>query len=155
MSEGKKKLSGYQNLINKRKREEVLDNTNKKITQFFKAPIDSTSEASVKNDDNMEPSTSSLVEVEETVTFIEADADEVFDSKTLQLSKDPELKTEKKKLTLWSDNCGGRNKNQGLLAVYITLVAKGHFDEVVHKFPQCGHTFLSCDRDFGCIEKAK
>ncbi|KAG5875236.1 hypothetical protein JTB14_001982 [Gonioctena quinquepunctata] len=90
MSEGKKKLSGYQNLINKRKREEVLENTNKKITQFFKAPIDSTSEASVKNDDdNMEPSTSSLVEVEETVTFIEAD--EVFDSKTVQLFEDPGL----------------------------------------------------------------
>ncbi|KAG5871919.1 hypothetical protein JTB14_022394 [Gonioctena quinquepunctata] len=85
MSDGKKKLSGYQNLIKKRKRKEVLENTNKKITKFFKAPIDSTSEASVKNDDNMEPSTSRLVEVEETVTFIEAD--EVFDSKTVQLSE--------------------------------------------------------------------
>ncbi|KAG5878886.1 hypothetical protein JTB14_031544 [Gonioctena quinquepunctata] len=66
-----------------------------------------------------------------------------------------ELKTKKKKLTLWSDNCGGQNKNQCLSAVYITLVAKCYFDEVVHKFPQCGHTLLSCDRDFGCIEKAK
>lgn len=66
-----------------------------------------------------------------------------------------QLNTTKRKLVLWSDNCGGQNKNQGILAVYITLVAKGYFDEIVHKFPQSGHTFLSCDRDFGCIEKAK
>lgn len=66
-----------------------------------------------------------------------------------------QLKTTKPKLILWSDNCGGQNKNQGILAMYITLVAKGYFDEIIHKFPQPGHTFLSCDRDFGCIEKAK
>lgn len=65
-----------------------------------------------------------------------------------------ELQTEKRKLMFWSDNCGGQNKNQGLLAMYITLVGKGYVDEILHAFPQCGHTFLSCDRDFGTIEKA-
>ncbi|KAK9685237.1 hypothetical protein QE152_g38198 [Popillia japonica] len=66
-----------------------------------------------------------------------------------------ELQSEKRKLIFWSDNCAGQNKNQGMLAMYITLVAKGYFDEITHFFSQCGHTFLSCDRDFGCIERAK
>lgn len=69
----------------------MLENTNRKITRFLKAQIDSTSEASVKNDDNNMESSTSLVEVEETITFIEADADEVFNGMTLQLSKDPGL----------------------------------------------------------------
>lgn len=62
---------------------------------------------------------------------------------------------EKRKLILWSDNCGGQNKNQFNLAMYLTLLANDVFDEIVHKFPVKGHTFLSCDRDFAIIEKRK
>lgn len=61
----------------------------------------------------------------------------------------------KKKLILWSDNCGGQNKNQFIIAMYLTLLAKNVFDEIIHKFPIKGHTFLSCDRDFAIIEKRK
>lgn len=52
-------------------------------------------------------------------------------------------------------NSGGQNKNHDILAVCISLVAKGYFGEIVHKFPQSGHTFLSCDRGYGSIENAK
>lgn len=65
------------------------------------------------------------------------------------------IKVEQKQLILWSDNCGAQNKNQQLLAMYLTLIAKGYFNEITHKFPTSGHTFLSCDRDFAVIEKAK
>lgn len=65
------------------------------------------------------------------------------------------LTTHKKKLILWSDNCAGQNKNQVLIAIYLTLLANGKFKEIIHKFPVRGHTFLSCDRDFGHIEKRK
>uniref|UniRef100_A0A1B6LMA7 DUF7869 domain-containing protein n=1 Tax=Graphocephala atropunctata TaxID=36148 RepID=A0A1B6LMA7_9HEMI len=61
----------------------------------------------------------------------------------------------KKKLIMWSDNCGGQNKNQYMMAMYLVLIANGVFDEVIHKFPVKGHTFLSCDRDFALIEKRK
>ena len=35
------------------------------------------------------------------------------------------------------------------------LRRKGYFNRIVHKFPQTGHKFLSCNRKFGCIEKAE
>lgn len=62
---------------------------------------------------------------------------------------------QKKKLVLWSDNCAGQNKNQYMLAMYLVLLAKGFFSEIIHKYPMKGHTFLSCDRDFAVIEKRK
>nr|CAD7202039.1 unnamed protein product [Timema douglasi] len=62
---------------------------------------------------------------------------------------------EKKKLILWSDNCGGQNKIRYIIAMYLVLLANNVFSEIVHKFPVKGHTFLSCDRDFAVIEKRK
>ncbi|XP_072384056.1 uncharacterized protein [Diabrotica undecimpunctata] len=61
----------------------------------------------------------------------------------------------KKKLILWSDNCGGQNKNQFMIAMYLTILANNVFEEIIHKFPVKGHTFLNCDRDFAIIEKRK
>lgn len=66
-----------------------------------------------------------------------------------------QINTNKEKLIVWSDNCGAQNKNQIMLAMYLTLLAKGYFSEIIHKFPVKGHTFLACDRDFGVIEKKK
>ncbi|KAJ8724304.1 hypothetical protein PYW08_015778 [Mythimna loreyi] len=63
--------------------------------------------------------------------------------------------TSKQKLILWSDNCGGQNKNQAVLVMFLVLIAKGFFTKVTHKFPVKGHTFLACDRDFAIIEKSK
>lgn len=89
MSKRKKKLSGY-NLINKGKPQVVLEKSNREITHFFKALIDSTSKASVKNDDAIDIKFSWSWR---NYDFYRADADEVFESRTVQLSKD---------LCLWS-----------------------------------------------------
>lgn len=62
---------------------------------------------------------------------------------------------QKKKLILWSDNCGGQNKNQYIIAMYLVLLANNVFSEIIHRFPVKRHTFLSCDRDFAVIEKRK
>ncbi|KAJ4442699.1 hypothetical protein ANN_04288 [Periplaneta americana] len=48
-----------------------------------------------------------------------------------------------------------QKKNRGMLAMMLTLLPKGYFTEITHKFPVRGHTFLSCDRDFSLTEKSK
>lgn len=63
--------------------------------------------------------------------------------------------THKKKLIVWSDNCGGQNKNQMLLFLWSYLICRGIFDEIEHKYLVPGHSYLSCDRDFALIEKKK
>lgn len=66
-----------------------------------------------------------------------------------------ELHSKKENLIVWSDNCCGQNKNKMIIAMYMVLVAKNQFKVVTHKFLVKGHTYLSCDRDFGIIEKRK
>ncbi|KAE9536991.1 hypothetical protein AGLY_006798 [Aphis glycines] len=63
--------------------------------------------------------------------------------------------TVKRKLTIWSDNCVGQNKNKMLLFLWIYLTLTDKFDEINHKYLVSGHSFLSCDRDFAQIEKRK
>ncbi|KAJ8932936.1 hypothetical protein NQ314_014314 [Rhamnusium bicolor] len=63
--------------------------------------------------------------------------------------------TDKKQLTMWSDNCCGQNKNGMIIVLWIYLVVKGIFDLVDHKFLVSRHSFLSCDRDFAQIKKGK
>lgn len=62
---------------------------------------------------------------------------------------------QKTKLVLWSDNCAGQNKNRTMLFLMIWLVSNGLFQEIQQKFLLKGHSFLTCDRDFGHIEKRK
>lgn len=63
--------------------------------------------------------------------------------------------TEKDKLTVWSDNCAGQNKNKMLLFLWIYLITNGYFQEINQKFLVSRHSFLSCDRDFAQIEKRR
>ncbi|XP_041971453.1 uncharacterized protein LOC121738382 isoform X2 [Aricia agestis] len=56
-------------------------------------------------------------------------------------------------LLLWSDSASGQNKNQYLIVLYQYMIAQKLFVSIEHKFPEVGHTFLDCDRDFGRIEK--
>lgn len=53
-----------------------------------------------------------------------------------------------KKLHLYSDNCGGQNKNFTAIAFLSALRDSGRFDEIRHLFPVRGHSFMPCDRDF-------
>lgn len=57
-----------------------------------------------------------------------------------------------KRLNLFSDSCGGQNKNSTVIQYLYTLVRNGHFH---HVFPVRGHSFLPCDRDFAKTETKK
>lgn len=60
-----------------------------------------------------------------------------------------------KSLYLFSDNCGGQNKNHTIVRFCNALVETGRFDEVHQIYPLRGHSFLPCDRAFGTIKRAK
>lgn len=66
------------------------------------------------------------------------------------------LPKETKNLVLYSDSCGGQNRNIKLalmlkkfLSTHITL------DSIEQNFFVSGHSFNSCDRPFAVIENAK
>lgn len=63
--------------------------------------------------------------------------------------------TDIQELILYSDSCGGQNKNFTMLALLHLLCESGGIKKVQHKFLVPGHTFLPCDRNFGVIEAAK
>ena len=58
-----------------------------------------------------------------------------------------------KKLMVYSDNCGGQNKNFSIMCLWQYLIVKKYYEEVQHNFPVSGHTMMPCDRDFGDIER--
>lgn len=58
-------------------------------------------------------------------------------------------------LYIFTDNCGGQNKNAALVHFLMTLVGSGRFLKIIHHLPEPGHSFLPCDRDFGKIEQRK
>lgn len=60
-----------------------------------------------------------------------------------------------KNLIVYTDNCGGQNKNWVLVGLWKQLVVEGVFDSVEHRFLVVGHTHLPSDRDFAMIEKYK
>ena len=64
------------------------------------------------------------------------------------------LSSQTTKLTLYSDNCFGQNKNFQMLCFWNQQVLE-HFQQVDHKFLVRGHTYLPNDRDFAQIEKHK
>lgn len=67
------------------------------------------------------------------------------------------LKTEvasgTKHLVLFSDGTSGQNKNHSMVRFLMNLCDRGIFETVRHYFPVRGHSFLPCDRDFGCIKR--
>ena len=58
-------------------------------------------------------------------------------------------------LNLYSDGCGGQNKNRFVIMYLYSLVKLGRFKKIKHVFPIRGHSFLPCDRDFAIIEQKK
>lgn len=57
------------------------------------------------------------------------------------------------KLVLFSDNCGGQNKNVNVILGCLRLLHSKKFFRVEHYFLVPGHSYLPCDRHFGNIEK--
>ncbi|PSN46327.1 hypothetical protein C0J52_15201 [Blattella germanica] len=57
-------------------------------------------------------------------------------------------------LFLFSDNCGGQNKNHTIVRCCSALVENARFEEVHQYYPVRGHSFFPCDRAFGIIKRA-
>lgn len=68
--------------------------------------------------------------------------------KTIQ-NMDPSVK----ELHVFSDACGGQNRNNTLIRFFLTLVAKNRFEKIYQYFPVRGHSFLQCDRNFGTAKR--
>lgn len=61
-----------------------------------------------------------------------------------------------KEITLFSDTCGGQNKNSILPVMFMLLLKKNpHITHINHKFLVPGHTHMECDGDHSIIEKKK
>ncbi|KAF2906166.1 hypothetical protein ILUMI_00004 [Ignelater luminosus] len=58
-------------------------------------------------------------------------------------------------LHIFTDNCGGQNKNAVVLHFFMSLVRNDTLSKIVYYLPEPGHSFLPCDRDFAQIEKKK
>lgn len=56
-------------------------------------------------------------------------------------------------LHIFSDGCGGQNKNHTVLRVLAALVATGKYMKIEQYFPIRGHSFLPCDRDFAVLKR--
>ena len=61
------------------------------------------------------------------------------------------------KLIMYSDCCGGQNRNINIACLWLYIVSSGEFPYVTidHKFMLSGHSYLPNDRDFGGIESAR
>lgn len=60
-------------------------------------------------------------------------------------------------LVLYSDSCGGQNRNINLACMWLHVVASDDYSytTVDHKFMVSGHSYLPNDRDFASIENMK
>ena len=58
-------------------------------------------------------------------------------------------------LLSWSDACGGQNRNFPMACFWLRILAEFDVNDIIHRFPLSGHSYLPNDRDFGDIEKAK
>jgi len=58
---------------------------------------------------------------------------------------------------MYSDQCGGQNRNikMALLCNYIVASTSFTVEEIDHKFLLSGHSYLPRDQDFGLIEKER
>ena len=55
------------------------------------------------------------------------------------------------RLILFSDNCPGQNKNRNMVLTLLRLLHLGKFFRIEHYFLVPGHSYMSCDRQFGNI----
>lgn len=54
---------------------------------------------------------------------------------------------------IFSDGCGGQNKNHCVIRMCRALVDLGRFKTVNQYFPIRGHSFMPCDRNFAVVKK--
>ncbi|CAH2014916.1 unnamed protein product [Acanthoscelides obtectus] len=60
------------------------------------------------------------------------------------------------RVILYSDTCGGQNKNSHVAAMFLTVMQRNACLETIdHKFMISGHSHMECDVDHALIEKQK
>lgn len=68
---------------------------------------------------------------------------------------DTHLQPEAEDLILWSDSCGGQNRNRIMcVMLHHWLSKQTKLERITLRFLQSGHSFNSYDTDFGLVEKA-
>lgn len=65
------------------------------------------------------------------------------------------LKSEVKHVALYSDTCGGQNRNQNIAALFLYIVQTTSVDIIEHKFLESGHSYMEVDAMHSAIEKEK
>lgn len=60
-----------------------------------------------------------------------------------------------KHVILWSDSCGGQNRNIKVTLLMKKFLSESQIDVIEQKFFVSGHSYNSCDRCFSLIEKNK
>lgn len=58
-------------------------------------------------------------------------------------------------ISLYSDTCGGQNRNVQISALLLHAVQTMHFEVIEHKFLESGHTFMEVDSMHSSIENSK
>lgn len=58
-----------------------------------------------------------------------------------------------RELYIFTDACGGQNRNHVMISLCQALVDTGRFDKIYHRLPVRGHSFLPNDRSFGTVKK--
>jgi len=68
-----------------------------------------------------------------------------------------EMNTDARQLILFSDSCGGQNRNINITCLLLYIVSRSEFSftQIDQKFMVPGHLYLPNDRDFGSVEPAK
>lgn len=61
---------------------------------------------------------------------------------------------EVKELYVFSDACGGQNRNHTLVRMLLALTMTGRFLKIHQYFPVRGHSFLPCDRNFATVKRS-
>lgn len=56
-------------------------------------------------------------------------------------------------LHVFSDGCPGQNRNNTVVRFFLALAATNRFKTIHQYFPMRGHSYLPCDRDFGCAKR--
>lgn len=65
------------------------------------------------------------------------------------------LPSEIEHVTMYSDTCGGQNKNSHIAAMCLVAMQNCGLETLHHKFLIPGHTHMESDSDHSVIEKKK
>ncbi|RZF44217.1 hypothetical protein LSTR_LSTR003857 [Laodelphax striatellus] len=65
------------------------------------------------------------------------------------------LSTEIKEISLYSDTCGGQNRNLQICALMLFLIKTTKLSVIEHKFMESGHSYMEVDSMHSAIEREK